>query len=528
MMMRNRSIVALGLALALGLAACGGGSSKPGAGSTGTTGGKSGAVDPADCGLAAFANAKKPVEVKFWHEMSRANADWLVQTTNAFNKSQHDVHVTLVQFPAYQDLLTKYLAGLSTKDLPDLFQPEDTTVQRMIDSKSVVPVQACVDADHYPLSQLLPRATAYFSLHDVLYGMPWSLSNPVLWYNRTAFTKAGLDPNKPPQTLAQVKEYSQKIVSSGAAKHGIALRVEPYIFEFLNAKSGGTLVNNGNGRQARATAATIDTPLATQIWSWWNDMVHSGLALNTGGATGNIDHMLAVGNGNAAMTMEASGVLGTVKQVLEEGQYSTVRIGTAPLPTVNGGGGVPVGRRIALDREGGGAGEAGGRVAVHQVPRDARAAGVALGLRRLRPDPRRRDEGAVARPEVGGGADLPRELRPADDRGGERGDRRFVDRRLPGRARRDQGRDALDADERVGARRRAAEGTRRRRLRDHCIQRPHRRGLTSSAPERYCGNSASRIAAMVASISLIALHTRSSDASGRSCWSSTCRVSPTL
>ena len=73
------------------------------------------------------------------------------------------MHVTLVQFANYQDLLTKYLAGLSTKDLPDLFQPEDTTVQRMIDSQSVMPVQACVDADHYSLAKLLPRATAYFS-----------------------------------------------------------------------------------------------------------------------------------------------------------------------------------------------------------------------------------------------------------------------------------------------------------------------------------------------------------------------------
>jgi sn-glycerol 3-phosphate transport system substrate-binding protein len=102
-------------------------------------------------------------------------------------------------------------------------------------------------------------------------------------------------------------------------------------------------VNNGNGREARATAATLETPIATQIWSWWKDMVQSGLALNTGGAVGNIDHMLAVGTGDAAMTIEASGVLGTVKQVLEEGQYKTVRIGTAPLPSINGGGGVPVG-----------------------------------------------------------------------------------------------------------------------------------------------------------------------------------------
>jgi sn-glycerol 3-phosphate transport system substrate-binding protein len=341
-MLRTRVLLAVATAAAVALSACGGGSAKSGSGTSPASDAKS-SVNPDDCGLAQFAAAKKPVDVTFWHTMSRANAEWLVKTTNTFNASQRDVHVTLVQFTDYRDLLTKYLAGLTTGSLPDLFQPEDTTVQRMIDSKSVVPVQACVDADHYDLAKLLPRVTAYFSYQEVLYGMPWSISNPVLWYNRTAFTKAGLDPDKPPATLEQVKEYSQKIVASGAARHGIALRIEPYIFEFLNAKSGGTLVNNGNGREARTTAATIDTPLGNEIWSWWNDMVKSGLAVNTGGAPDNIDHMLAVGNGNAAMTMEASGVLGTVKQVLEEGQYATVRIGTAPLPTVSGGGGVPAG-----------------------------------------------------------------------------------------------------------------------------------------------------------------------------------------
>jgi sn-glycerol 3-phosphate transport system substrate-binding protein len=339
-MHKARGLVVAAMAAALALAGCGGGSNGDGGGGGG---GNGGTVDAADCGLDEFAQADKPVEVKFWHAMLRANIDWLEQVTAAFNRSQDDVHVTLVQFASYQDLLTKYLAGLATEDLPDLFQPEDTTVQRMIDSQSVVPVQACIDADDYSLAKFLPRATAYFSFDEVLYGMPWSLSNPILWYNQAAFVKAGLDPNKPPQTLAQVKEYSQKIVSSGAAKYGIALRVEPYIFEFLNAKSGGTLVNEANGRDARTTAATLETPVATQIWSWWKDMVDRKLALNTGGAANNIDHMLAIGKVEAAMAMEASGVFGTVKKVLESGQYKTVRIGTGPLPSISGGGGVPAG-----------------------------------------------------------------------------------------------------------------------------------------------------------------------------------------
>jgi sn-glycerol 3-phosphate transport system substrate-binding protein len=317
--------------------ACGGGAGKSAGGQSGGT------VKPDDCGLAAFASAKKPVEVTFWNTMTRANAQWLTKTVQTFNASQHDVHVKLLAIPTYLDALTKYKAGLTTGNLPDLVQLEETTVQVMLDSQSTIPMQACVDADNYSLTDFVPRATAYYSTGGVLRAMPWSVSNPVLFYDANAFRKAGLDPNRPPRTFAEVEAYSRKIVASGAAKHGIALRVEPYVFEYLNAKSGGTLVNNGNGRTARANAATLETPVARAIWTWWKHMVQSGLALNTGSTPGNIDHMLAVGNHDAAMTFEASGVLGTVRAVLQSGEFQGVQVMAAPLPELQPGGGVPVG-----------------------------------------------------------------------------------------------------------------------------------------------------------------------------------------
>jgi sn-glycerol 3-phosphate transport system substrate-binding protein len=275
--------------------------------------------------------------------MVRANNTWLKATVAKFNASQSDVRVRLVQQPTYQDALTKYTAGLRTGDLPDLVQLEETTVQVMLDSRSTVPVQACIDADGYDTSDVLPRASAYYSSDGKLQAMPWNISNPVLFYDANAFRRAGLDPTKPPTTFDEIRAYSQQIVDRGVAKHGIALRVEPYIFEYLNAKSGGTYVDNGNGRRARATAATLDTPVARRIWTWWDDMVRSDLALNTGSTPGNFDHLLAIGNGDAAMAFEACGVLGTVRQVLESGQYEGVEVATAPLPSLVANGGVPVG-----------------------------------------------------------------------------------------------------------------------------------------------------------------------------------------
>jgi ABC-type glycerol-3-phosphate transport system substrate-binding protein len=72
-------------------------------------------------------------------------------------------------------------------------------------------------------------------------------------------------------------------------------------------------------------------------------MVESGLGLNTGSAPGNFDHLLAVGNGDAVMAFDASGVLGLIRQVLESGQYAGVELAAAQLPALEPGRGVPVG-----------------------------------------------------------------------------------------------------------------------------------------------------------------------------------------
>jgi multiple sugar transport system substrate-binding protein len=41
--------------------------------------------------------------------------------------------------------------------------------------------------------------------------MPWSLSNPVLYYNEDLFVKAGLNPAKPPRTWVEVREAARTI-----------------------------------------------------------------------------------------------------------------------------------------------------------------------------------------------------------------------------------------------------------------------------------------------------------------------------
>jgi sn-glycerol 3-phosphate transport system substrate-binding protein len=319
--------VALAIAAVLMIAATGGGRPR---------------AQPASraCPVAALRKADQPVTITMWHQMGANNGRVFESIVDGFNRTQRAVHVKLVDQSAEISSLPKFRAGLTSGDLPDVIQLEETALQTMIDSRATVPVQACVDADHYDLSDFLPKVTGYYTVKRELQSMPYNPSNPILFYNRNAFVKAGLDPDRPPQTLDEVRAYSEKIVASGAAEHGISLRIAEFFTEFWSSKNGQVYANHGNGRRRRATEARLDNPTERKVWTWWHDMVRDGLALNTGRDAGGATHLLAVGTGDAAMTIEGSGALGPIVNVLEGGQYSDVKVGTGPLPGVRRGGGV--------------------------------------------------------------------------------------------------------------------------------------------------------------------------------------------
>jgi sn-glycerol 3-phosphate transport system substrate-binding protein len=293
------------------------------------------------CPLAALRTATKPVEVTMWHQLSGGNESVLQSVADRFNASQHDVHVTLVQFP--DNAFVKFVSGLKTGDLPDVVELEETTVQPMIDTGATLPVQACVDASKMSLKDFLPRALSSYTTQGVLRSMPFNVSGAVLYYSKSMFQRAGLDPNRPPRTLVEVEADSRKIVAAGIAPHGIAMHREPFYNEFFYAKSGQTYVNQSNGRKGRATKATLDNPTGRKIWTWWKRMVDSGLALDTGAAPTNYDHLFAVANGKAAMTIAGSAATGPIFAALSAGQYKGVDPSVGPMPGLDAKGGVEVG-----------------------------------------------------------------------------------------------------------------------------------------------------------------------------------------
>jgi sn-glycerol 3-phosphate transport system substrate-binding protein len=353
-MTRPHPLLGVLCATALVLAACGGGDdgdtsgtmpgSEPSATSPTDTAGTGTApvdteppVDLPPCPLEALDEADGPVEVVVWHTQVAEPLDALTALVERYNSSQDRVRVRLEsQGSAYGELKRKFQATLQTPgDLPALIMFDDTATQEMADSGYVLPAQSCFDAAGVDLGQFSSVATSYYTIDGVMWPVSANLGGILLYYNRDHFEAAGLDPDDPPQTLAEVRAAAEAIAAAGVAERPVAHELSSWKTEFWLTGAGSSIVDNDNGRgPGETTAATLsDNPEALELFTWFDDMQEDGLLEPIPSTDGQIDQYLALATQRSSMLIESSSAATSVEAFLGGELDPDVLGGTAPSPS---------------------------------------------------------------------------------------------------------------------------------------------------------------------------------------------------
>ncbi|WP_219467316.1 ABC transporter substrate-binding protein [Nonomuraea rhizosphaerae] len=288
-------------------------------------------------GAPAAGVLKDKVTIEFWHSMKGANAEAINQLVADFHaKFGSKVQIKPVFQGNYDETVAKYKAAVQQENTPALIQIYDIGTRFMIDSKQVVPMYKFFDVDKYSTADIEPNIASYYSVDGKMWSMPFNSSTPLLYINKEAFEKAGMDPNKPPKTLDEITKYAEKLTvkdASGTVKqYGFGSATYGWLLEQLLATDGQEYCDKGNGRQGLATKVQFDSASGAKVADWWHNLVSKGWAVNVGRKTD--DGQAIFKSGTVAMHLESTSALRGYVDAAKQNGFTVV---TAPYPKLSDG-----------------------------------------------------------------------------------------------------------------------------------------------------------------------------------------------
>jgi multiple sugar transport system substrate-binding protein len=223
--MRNRlRLPALAITAVLLLAACTTGASPAASSGAPAASQPAGASQPAAPSESAAAVAPTPEPAKdcaqspdpnalqMW-ERSGGNKGMVDQLVCDWNAAHADKAINLSYIP-HAEMVGKIAQGIATGDVPDLmgmdliYAPQFENAGQLVDLTDKI-------KDWPELDTASPGHMTVATFNDKLYGVPLYADVSALFYNKDLFEQAGLDPNKPPTSLAEMREYADKISALG-------------------------------------------------------------------------------------------------------------------------------------------------------------------------------------------------------------------------------------------------------------------------------------------------------------------------
>ncbi len=171
----------------------------------------------APCAVAA-------TDLEFWFGLSGANAQVVEDLAREFNKSQANYRIVPIFKGTYPETLQAGLDAFKEGHPPHIIQVFDVGTGVMMHAEGAfMPVADVLKmaGGTFDKSQYLPGIVSYYSQPDgTMLSFPFNSSSPILFFNKDAYRRAGLDENKPPKTWPEVWSAARQIVRARAASCG--------------------------------------------------------------------------------------------------------------------------------------------------------------------------------------------------------------------------------------------------------------------------------------------------------------------
>jgi sn-glycerol 3-phosphate transport system substrate-binding protein len=227
--------------------------------------------------FAASAVAAEPVQLSFWYpvDLGGGLAKVIAGLVGDFNKTHPDIQVTATYTGNYDVTLQKIQASKLAGTLPDVAVTEISSVPVLAALGAAQPIDELIasSGDKKLLDRFWPSMLLNCTYGGKVYGVPFQRSTPVMYYNKDAFSEAGLDPERPPVTWDELISVAQKLTTregERTTRWGIELPLEAFNWFYYAL----TYANGGETLSTDGTKVLWDEPKNIEALQFWHDLVN--------------------------------------------------------------------------------------------------------------------------------------------------------------------------------------------------------------------------------------------------------------
>ena len=278
-----------------------------------------------------------PVELRLVHTLSGDVAKYYFPDVVARFEEQHPgiklevVKADLTEAGGLADVFT------SEGTPPDVVLGTNLLVREQIDSGAFLPVEDCAGGGLPPgLTGLLPAVETTYTYDGTLWAAPYNVSTPLLMYDGNVWTRAGLDPDDPPTTIAELLETARALDESGVVDTGMVLydKSALWLLTETAGKQGRLLMEPDNGRAPRIDTIELVDDGTIALLEEMRQMKQQGLiawaGLNADNQTDLV--MLVAPAETTGLTLHTSASLGDIFRLDDSELLRDVDVRVAPLP----------------------------------------------------------------------------------------------------------------------------------------------------------------------------------------------------
>jgi multiple sugar transport system substrate-binding protein len=219
--------------------------------------------------LALGAGLAAAGEVVWWApNFNEARARELV---DKFQAEHPDITIRL-EITTSDGLPQRVLTALQSGAAPDIIDVQHGWVNGYAQNDLVLPLDDVLqDREDY-----VPAALDYVTWDGKLWAIPYRIETHAVIYNRGHFAEAGLDPDNPPETWAELVAAATALTKDGRSGFAITgggevgntiFRSQPFIW-----MNGGSIISDD------LSTATVNQPEAVEAVTFYTDFFKKGLS----------------------------------------------------------------------------------------------------------------------------------------------------------------------------------------------------------------------------------------------------------